>query len=396
MLITPQESLFSINLTALLSDPILLSLDLQRFASPEDEGRTEEPSEAKKRKSREDGDVPQSQELIGIISFLSIFLCITVFWRHFYTNMSKLIIFYMEGIDTIHFTKNDIQGMSFNTIGILMTLLWPIFFTAVLSTLVASLAQTKFLFSTKKLTPNFSKIFGNALSNLKKMFWSKQSFFNLGKSLAKVTIVFGIAFIFTMNELGTIITYIHMDSNAAIGSIAGIIVKFVFITGAILLLLAISDYVFQYKEYIESLKMTKQEVKEEFKEQEGNPEIKQKIRQLGHQMGNRRMMQAVPTADVVITNPTHYAVAIKYDRAFMNAPMVVAKGTDRVALKIREIAAENNIPIYENKPLARGLYADANIGDEIPYEFYKTVADVLSLVYSKNIPRSRSIPIPTQ
>ncbi|MGL4676524.1 MAG: flagellar biosynthesis protein FlhB [Brevinema sp.] len=386
-----QDILFSLDLMTLLNDPILLSMDLQRFANPEDEGRTEEPSEAKKRKAREEGNIPQSPELIGIISFLAIFLCIVLFWRFFYTNLYKVFIFYLDGIDTIRFTKNDIQGMSFNLLAIIMTILSPIFFTAVVSVLIASLAQTKFLFTTKKLAPNFKKVFGNIFSNLKKMFWSKQSIFNLGKSLAKVIIVFGIAFLFIMNELGTTISYIHMENHVVIASIAQIIVKFVFITGIILLFLAISDYVFQYREYIDSLKMTKQEVKEEFKEQEGNPEIKQKIRQLEQQLGKRRMMQAVPTADVIITNPTHYAIAIKYDRSYMNAPIIIAKGTDRTALKIREIAQDNQVPIYENKPLARGLYASVNVGDEIPYEFYKTIADILSLVYTKNIPRSRTI-----
>ncbi|MGL5955272.1 MAG: flagellar biosynthesis protein FlhB [Brevinema sp.] len=385
------DDLQKFDLTAILNDPILLSMDLQRFANPEEEGRTEEPSEAKKRKAREEGNIPQSPELIGIISFLSIFLCLVLFWRFFYTNLYKNFLFFFDGIDTIRLTKNNIQGMSVYLLTVVMTTLAPIFLTAVVSTLVASLAQTKFLFTTKKLAPDFKKVFGNMFSNLKKMFWSKQAIFNLGKSLAKVIIVFGIAFLFMMNKLGTIISYIHVDNNVAISSIAQIIVKFVFITGIILLLLAISDYVFQYREYIDSLKMTKQEVKEEFKEQEGNPEIKQKIRQLEQQLGQRRMMQAVPTADVIITNPTHYAIAIKYDRSYMNAPIVVAKGTDRTALKIREIAQDNRVPIYENKPLARGLYSSVNVGDEIPYEFYKTIADILSLVYTQNIPKSRTV-----
>ncbi len=386
-----QDELFIIDLSSVLSDPILLTLDLQRFASPEDEGRTEEPSEAKKRKAREEGNIPQSQELIGIISFMAIFLCLVVFWRYFYSNLSKLVIFYLDGINTIRFTKNDVQGMSINFVTTIITILSPIFLTAVISTLIASLAQTKFLFTTKKLVPDFKKIFGQALKNLQKMFWSKQALFNLGKSLAKVIIVFGIAFVFMMNDLGTMISYIHMDNNVAIGSIAQILVKFVFLTGFVLLCLAVSDYVFQYREYIDSLKMTKQEVKEEFKEHEGNPEIKQKIRQI-QQAGTRRMLQAVPTADVIITNPTHYAVAIKYDGNYMSAPIVVAKGVDRTALKIREIAQDNNIPIYENRPLARGLYAAVNVGDEIPHEFWQTTAEILKLVYDKNIPVYRTAP----
>lgn len=391
-MITPNTLFFLDDINKLLSDPILLTLDLQRFASPEDEGRTEEPSEAKKRKAREEGNIPQSQELIGIISFLAIFLYLVLFWEYMYNSSLQIMLFYIEGIDTIQITKNDMQGASFNLFGMILIFLGPIFLVAVISTLIASFIQTKFLFTTKKLKPDFKRIFGNVFSNLKKMFWSTQALFNLGKSLAKVIIVFGIAFLFMMNELGTMVSYIHMDNNTAMGSIASIIVRFVFLTGIILLVLAISDYIFQYREYIESLKMTKQEVKEEFKEQEGNPEIKQKIRQLEQRLGTRRMMQAVPTADVIITNPTHYAIAVKYDKSYMNAPTVIAKGTDRVALKIREIALDNHIPIYENRPLARGLYSEVNVGDEIPYEFYQTIAEILSLVYSKNIPQHRTIP----
>lgn len=362
--------------------------DIQRFASPEDEGRTEDPSEAKKRKAREEGNIPQSQELIGIVVFLSIFFGIVLFWRYYYHSLFQILLYYINGINNISLSKNNMQYMSIHLFTFILKLLGPIFGIAIISTLIISFIQTKFLFTTKKLKPDFKKVFGQVFSNLKKMFWSKQSLFNLGKSLVKVAVVFGIAFIFVMNELGVIISYIHMESNVAVGLLGKLIVKFVASTGVILIILAITDYIFQYREYIDSLKMTKQEVKEEFKEQEGNPEIKQKIRQLENQMGTRRMMKAIPTADVIITNPTHFAVAIKYDRAYMNAPIVIAKGTDRVALKIREIASEHHIPIYENKPLARGLYASAEIGDEIPYEFYRTVADILSLVYANNLSNS--------
>lgn len=370
-------------LTSVLDNAYILSFDLQRFASPEDEGRTEDPSESKKRKAREEGNIPISQELIGIVVFLAIFFGIVFFWRFYYHYFLHLVTFYLNGIDTINFSINNIQSMVVNLMGTTLLLLSPVFGIGFIAAIAISLAQTKFLFTTKKITPDFKRVFGNIFSNLQKMFWSKQSLFNLGKSLVKVIVIFGIVFVLGMEELGTIVSYIHMPSNTAVSSIASLIVKFVLISGIVLLALSIYDYIFQYREYIDSLKMTKQEVKEEFKEQEGNPEIKQKIRQIESKMGTRRMMKAVPTADVIITNPTHYAVAIKYDRSYMNAPIVVAKGVDRTALKIREIAQEHHIPIHENKPLARGLYASAEIGDEIPYEFYRTVADVLSLIYTK-------------
>ncbi len=246
-----------------------------------------------------------------------------------------------------------------------------------------SLAQTRFLFTTKKIAPNFKRVFGQIFSNLKKMFWSKNTLFNLGKTLAKAAIVFGMAFMFVVNDLGTIISYTHMDSNLAAGTMFSIIIKFVFSAGFILFLLAVSDYRFNYIEYTDSLKMTKEEVKQEFKEMEGNPEIKQKIRQLENNLGRRRMMKDVPTADVIITNPTHYAVALRYTQGQMNAPKVVAKGVDRTALKIREIASEHGIVIHENKALARALHANVEIGDEIPPEYFQLVAEVLKIVYTQ-------------
>lgn len=356
--------------------------DLQRFASAEDEGRTELPTEQKKRRSREEGNIPVSAELSGIIIFLSIFFTITLFWRYFHTNLQSLMRFYIENIDTIPINKNNVQAGTFQLTLHLMRILGPIMGVAVVSTLVVSLAQTQFLFTTKKLAPDFSKVFGNIFKNLQKMFWSKQTLFNLGKSLMKVVAVFGIAFLLGLNELPSIIAYMRMEPNTSFGMAALLIVKFTSAAGFLLLVFAVADYVFQYSEYIEQLKMTKKELRDEIKEEEGDPAIKAKIRQLESQLGMRRMMAAVPTADVVITNPTHYAIAVKYDKNIGSAPIVVAKGTDRTALRIRELASENNVPIHENKPLARGLYDMVNVGEEIPFEYWQVVADILSLVYT--------------
>lgn len=359
------------------------SFDIQRFASAEEEGRTEDPSETKKQKARKEGHLPQSPELIGILSFLAIFSGILLLWKQFYRVLSMMFLYYFEGITSIQISQNDLQSLTIGCAMTLMQCLGPIFFIAILSTLIASFAQTRFLITTKKISPDFKKIFANIFPNLKKIFWSSQAFFNLLKSLAKVLVVFGILSIIIMNNFGTIMQYVSIESNLALGSFTSILIKFVYSSGIILTILAIGDYIFQYREHIESLKMTKQEVKEEFKEQEGNPEIKQKIRQLGQQIGSRRMIQSIPKADVIITNPTHYAVAVQYNPSFMNAPIVIAKGTDRTALKIREVAFEHKILIHENKPLARELYASVDIGDEIPYEFYQTIADILALVYTQ-------------
>ncbi|MGL5254758.1 MAG: flagellar biosynthesis protein FlhB [Brevinema sp.] len=359
------------------------NFDLQRFAA-EDEGRTELPSERKKQRAREEGNIPMSPELSGIVIFLSVFFGIVFLWRYLFNHLLEMIRYYIANIDNISVSKNNIQAGFWDTIYHIVAVLGPILAIAVVSTLIISLIQTRFLFTTKKLAFNLEKVFGSIFKNLQKMFWSSQALFNLGKSLLKVIAVFGIAGAFALNALPSMIAYTRMDAQTSFGMVAGLLVRFVAMTGILLLIFAIADYIFQQREHTEQLKMTKKELRDELKEDEGDPAIKAKIRQLESQLGMRRMMAAVPTADVIITNPTHYAVAIKYDRAIGSAPIVVAKGKDRTALRIRELAKENQVPIIENKPLARGLFATANVGEEIPYEYWEVVANILSLVYASS------------
>ncbi|MGL5721484.1 MAG: flagellar biosynthesis protein FlhB, partial [Brevinema sp.] len=374
------DLIFLLNLDISL---ISVDFDLQRFAA-EDEGRTEQPSERKKQRAREEGNIPMSPELSGIVIFLSVFFGIVLMWRHLFSSLLEMMRYYISNIDRIPMSKNNLQAGVWETAYRVITVLGPILAVAVVSTLVISLIQTRFLFTTKKLSFNLGKVFGSMFKNLKKMFWSSQALFNLGKSLLKVVAVFGIAAAFALNALPSMIAYTRMDAQTSFGMVAGLLVRFVAMAGFLLLVFAVADYIFQQKEHTEQLKMTKKEIRDEMKEDEGDPAIKAKIRQLESQMGMRRMMAAVPTADVIITNPTHYAVALKYDRAIGSAPIVVAKGKDRTALRIRELAKENEVPIIENKPLARGLFATANIGEEIPDEYWEVVANILSLVYASS------------
>ena len=372
------------DLILLLSlDITAFEFDLQRFAA-EDEGRTELPSERKKQRAREEGNIPMSPELSGIVIFLSVFFGIVVMWRYLFDHLLEMMRYYISHIDEIPVSKNNMQAGVWETAYHIVAVLGPILAVAVFSTLVISLIQTRFLFTTKKLSFNLGKVFGNIFKNLQKMFWSTQALFNLGKSLLKVVAVFGIAGAFALNALPSMIAYTRMDAQTSFGMVAGLLVRFVAMAGTLLLIFAVADYVFQHREHTEQLKMTKKELRDELKEDEGDPAIKAKIRQLESQLGMRRMMAAVPTADVIITNPTHYAVALKYDRAIGSAPIVVAKGKDRTALRIKELAKENEVPIIENKPLARGLFATANVGEEIPYEYWEVVANILSLVYASS------------
>ena len=214
------------------------------------------------------------------------------------------------------------------------------------------------------------------------MFWSREAMFNLVKSLAKVVGVFAVAFIIINQRLAEMIAISRMDLVDAFSLIWSILFQFVSISGVLLMIFAIGDYAFQRWVYTESLKMTKQEIKEEFKENEGNPEIKAKIREMERRLLSRRMIQEIPKADVVITNPTHIAVALKYDPVFMLAPKVVAKGEGPFAERIKSIAREYKVFILENKPLARELYRKVEVGQEIPQELFIAVANIFKLIYN--------------
>ncbi|MCX7820422.1 MAG: flagellar biosynthesis protein FlhB [Brevinematales bacterium] len=354
--------------------------DLQLFAA-EDEGRTEEPTEYKKRKAREEGNVPKSQELTAIIVFLANFWALALIGEFVFRSLWNIMRYYIENINSLVITRDNIVPIFIDMLWISASSTVPFLIIGVVFAIFGNVVQGGFVFSTKRISFNFGKIFGNIPSNFAKMFWSREAVFNLAKSLVKVLVVFFIAFVVINAEIGKMMAFSRMSAATGFLLFWRIIFNFVSFSGIALLLIAIMDYAFQRWVYIESLKMTKQEIKEEFKEMEGNPEIKAKIREMERRLLSRKMYQEVPKADVVITNPTHIAVALKYEPAYMNAPVVVAKGEGPVAQKIKEIAKENKVYIIENKPLARELYKKVDIGQEIPQEFFVAVAKILSIVY---------------
>lgn len=359
---------------------ITASFDLQLFAA-EDEGRTEDPTEYKKRKAREEGNIPKSQELTGIIVFLVGFWTISLLGQFIIDNLMTLMRYYMDNLITIRVSASEIPSMLTTMLSLSAGILLPMFLVGVVASVLGSIIQGGWIFTTKKLTFNFAKIFTNIGSNFAKMFWSREMFFNLGKSLAKVAGVFVIAFIILNNRLAEMLNMASMDMVKSLGVLWQIVFQFVTFSGILLLLFAVGDYAFQRYIHTESLKMTKQEIKDEFKEMEGNPEIKAKIREMERRLLSRRVATEVPKADVVITNPTHIAIAVKYDQAYMTAPVIVAKGEGTLAQRIKDIAKEHNIVIMENKPLARELYKRVEVGQEIPGDLFMAVAKVLSLVY---------------
>lgn len=267
-----------------------------------------------------------------------------------------------------------------------MTIFWmmlkmvsPFFIFGFSITLIISILQVGWKVSAKPMKPKFDKF--NPVNGFKRIF-SKDSFFELFKSLVKIFVIIYVAYSSIKDEADNIFILYDISLKQAVALCGNIILDTGLKISLVYLVVGIADFIYQKFRFSEDMKMTKQEVKDEYKNTEGNPEIKGRQRQRMREASRRRMMQDVPQADVVITNPTHLAVAIKYDPETSRAPVVLAKGEDYLAQKIREAAKEHDIRIVENKPLARMLYANVEIGAEIPPELYQAVAEILAMVYS--------------
>jgi flagellar biosynthetic protein FlhB len=253
------------------------------------------------------------------------------------------------------------------------------FASALVLAVVANVLQFGLLFSPALVAPKFSKL--NPLAGVKRIFFSPQTLVQLAKQLLKLAIVILICWFGVKDNLTMLYALAHASPHDIIVSIEGIVFWIGLKVGILLLLLGLVDYVWERRRLEQSLKMTKTEVRDEHKQQEGNPEAKQALRQRQRAMARRRMMAAVPKATVVVTNPTHYAVALTWDELKMNAPVLVAKGADLIAKHIRELAEEHDVPILENPPLARTLYAKVELDSPVPPDMYAAVAQVIAFVY---------------
>ena len=265
-----------------------------------------------------------------------------------------------------------------NAILELFLIIWPFLVFGFVITFIVTVYQVGWKVTGKPLEPKLSKF--NPINGFKRIF-SKDSLFELVKSIIKVGVIAYVAYSNIVDEADNLFILYEIELNQAIALVGNIIIEFGIEISIIFIIIGLADYMYQKWRFGEDMKMTKQEVKDEYKNTEGDPQIKGRIRQKMREASQRRMMQDVPKADVVITNPTHFAVAIKYDAEVSKAPIVIAKGEDYLAQKIKEVARENNVEIVENKPLARMLYHNVEIGAEIPPELYQAVAEVLAMVY---------------
>ncbi|MDE6714171.1 MAG: flagellar biosynthesis protein FlhB [Lachnospiraceae bacterium] len=362
----------------------LLAYRLQFFAKDGPGGeKTEEPTQKKIDDSRKEGQVAKSKEVASTLTLIALFLMLK-FWISMLGNQLLELFpgYYDRMAEYVTLAGGQISTGTFSSLisyalQRIAVIILPFLLVGFVVCFVADLVQVKWKPTTKPLQPKFSKI--NPASGVKKLF-SLQSLVELLKSILKIGIIVIVIYNEFKEKWQTVLLVYHMPLMQAVVMAGDMLINIGLKIALIFIVVAAADYIFQRWKHHEDLKMTKQEVKDEFKNTEGDPQIKGKIRQRMMEASRRRMMQDLPKADVVITNPTHYAVAIRYDTDIADAPFVVAKGVDYLAQKIKEIARENHIEIMENKPLARSLYANVEIGEQIPQELYVAVAEVLAAV----------------
>lgn len=341
------------------------------------EEKTEQATPRRREKAREKGDVPKSRELTSLLPVWTILLYLLFSGAFFSSLLTYFGSSLRRGV-TMTLTETTLMDVfKADTMQMGMMML-PLFMLMLAGVLIVHFLQTGFLLSTVPLTPDLSKI--NPLQGIKRMF-SVNTLYETIKGLFKVAVLSAILYLMLKKEVFNIPLLIDMDIKSIMAFCFGQIKKIVMISALVLTVFAAVDYAFQRWQYSRNLKMTKQEIKEEYKEVEGSPMIKARLKSIQREMARKRMMQEVPRADVVITNPTHYAVALKYDVGKMGAPRVVAKGANLIAAKIKEIARQSGVPVFEDKPLARTLFSSLDVNQEIPEAFYKAVAAILAQVY---------------
>ena len=368
----------------------ILHYNLQWFAKDGEGGEKTEPATAKKLKdARDEGKVAKSRELNSAFDLIVLFLCLKIFvsfvgekfidiFSYIYENMPDFVKINEGGL-SVQAVAGLIASVTLKSLLIML----PFMAFGFVVTLLVSIVQVGWKVSTKPMKPELSKL--NPLNGFKRIF-SKDSLFELVKSILKIVIIIYIAYTSIKDNANDLFALYDLGLNQAVALVGTLIINTGIKISIVYLVIGLADFIYQKHKFNEDMKMTKQEVKDEYKNTEGDPQIKGRQRRKMQEVSQKRMMQDVPKADVVITNPTHFAVALKYEAKVSSAPVVLAKGEDYLAQKIKEVARENKIEIVENKPLARMLYHNVDVGAEIPPELYQAVAEVLAAVYkAKNI-----------
>lgn len=352
-----------------------LQLNLQYFAGE----KTEKATPKKRQDSRKKGQVLKSQDVTSAIVLLSVFLFLFLFsgflrteiFSFFEITFTKYMLIETVTIESsIKIYKDILMEMA--------KILLPIMLVAVLASIAANFFQFGLLFTTEPLKFDLKKI--DPIKGLKRIF-SLKAIIELLKSILKISFIGSVTTLILWMNLEQVLSLSFKTAWDTLSTVGWLTGTMGIAASCVLLFISVLDFFYQRFDYEKNLKMSKQDIKDEYKNSDGDPIIKSRIRQRQREMAMRRMMQEVPTADVVITNPTHFAIALKYDDESMDAPVVIAKGADFVAQKIKLIAKENDVVMVENRPLARAMFDQVEIGQRIPDEFFKAVAEVLAYVY---------------
>lgn len=361
-----------------------VSYNLQFFAKDGPGGEKTEPATAKKLNDiRKEGQVAKSKEIITAVSLMSLFLIVKVYvsimgqkfiqvFKDIYGIFGKIVNNSSDGM-----RMSDAAGTLRDTFVSMIEILLPIFVIAVAIAILGNTLQQRWMITTKPLTPKFSKL--NPLNGFKRIFSIKQ-LIEMLKSIAMLIVIAIVVYTTIKDKMTLLLTFYDITLYTALGAVGDVIVTLGIKISAVFLVIGFVDLFYQRFKFKNDNMMTKQEIKDEFKNSEGDPQVKGQIRRKMQEVSRRRMMQDLPQADVVITNPTHFAVALKYEPNSGQAPVVIAKGADYLAFQIKDKAKECKIEIVENKPLARILYHNVDVGMEIPPELYQAVAEILAKV----------------
>ena len=343
------------------------------------EEKTEKATPKKRRDSRKKGEVLQSKEVSNAVFIVGIFVFLSIFGSTMFSMLLDYMQQCMEGLANTGSTSEFMMDIMWKAFILCICALGPILLAGMVLGILPVLVQTRGLFSGEVMKPKFSRL--NPFSGIKRLF-SLQAAVGILKGLIEIVVVVAVLYMQVVDKLNAFSKLMDTDVIKIVAFISDTVMSLLTTIMVMLVFVGAADYVFQWWSFEKKMKMSKQEVKEEYKQMEGDPQIKGKIKRKQQEMAQQRMMAEVPTADVVVRNPTHFAVALRYNqKVAFKAPVVVAKGADALALKIVKVAEENNVYITENPPLARGLYDAVDIGQEIPREFYTAVAEVLAMVY---------------
>lgn len=352
----------------------LLKLNLQLFAGE----KTEKATPKKRQEARKKGQTAKSQDINTAVVLLSVFLFLLFAGNYLKNGIFSLFRHSLQEDLLMNLTENNVQVLFLATMKGMALYLGPIMLVALIGGVISNYFQVGIIFSAEAIQPKLEKI--NPISGFKRIF-SMRAIVELVKSILKIGFIGAITFSVLWNKMDEILVLAQKPVGTALATLASLTVNMGLYASGALLFLALLDFLYQKYDFEKNIRMSKQDIKDEYKNTEGDPLIKSKIKQRQREMAMRRMMQEVPKADVVITNPTHFAIAIKYDETKQDAPFVVAKGADFLAQKIKMIAKENDVITVENRPLARALFGQTEVGDTIPEEFFKAVAEILAFVY---------------